>query len=228
MRFASAEELGRSAGESKASYERTPAVGQQQRRDQKQEIDAQARPRNAEEQKAQEILRRAQAKQSKRQKAKSNPDRITGKGPAAFVKGTIRELKAATWPTIPELLRWCGIVILAVVLVSLLAMVIDNFLATPLIYLISDIRLGNGGFNWVNIALCVVLVITGIASVIGIYLHQGGESEGLSDTLATRLTGGSGQAQKNLDRITLVCIIIFVLCLLVMLMTFPEGTVTQR
>lgn len=203
-------------------------MGQQQKRNQRQAADGTARPRNAEEQKAEELLRRAQEKHRRKQQAKASPDRVTDKGPIAFVKGTGRELKAATWPSAGELVKWCLIVLGTVAIVSILAMVIDNFLATPIIYFISSFSIADGNFGWLAIVLCVLLFLSGIGAVIGIYLHQGGETEGLSDTLATKLTGGSGQAQKNLDKITLVCIIVFIACVLAMIVVIPEGSIIQK
>lgn len=198
----------------------------QQKQNKKQSVSAATKPRSAEEQRAEELLRRAQEKQKRRDERQA-PTRVSGKGPKAFVKGTIRELKLTTWPRPAELLRWCLIVIATVALFAIGSMLIDNFIATPLMYWISSLDFGSQEFGPLDIALVVVLFLSGIGSIVGVYMHQGGETEGLSDTMASRLTGGSGQAQKNLDRITLVCIIVFVVCLIACMIVYPQGTIAS-
>lgn len=198
----------------------------QQKQNKKQSVSAATKPRSAEEQRAEELLRRAQEKQKRRDERQA-PTRVSGKGPKAFVKGTIRELKLTTWPRPAELLRWCLIVIVTVALFAIGSMLIDNFIATPLMYWISSLDFGSQEFGPLDIALVVVLFLSGIGSIVGVYMHQGGETEGLSDTMASRLTGGSGQAQKNLDRITLICIVVFVACLVACMIVYPQGTIAS-
>lgn len=182
--------------------------------------------RSAEDARAQEIL--AKAQQKEQSKKASKKDKKEG-GPAAYVRGTVKELKATTWPKPAELVRWCLIVIATVTLFAVGSMVIDNFVADPVVYAISSLDLaGADTFGPLDIALVVVLFASGIGSIFGIYMHAGGDNEGLSDTLSTRLTGGSGQAQKNLDRITLVCIIVFVVCLVLMMIFYPHGTLVSQ
>lgn len=195
----------------------------QQKDNRKRQASVSTEPKTKEELRAEELLRRAQEKQRKRRETKADVDQMTDKGIPAFIKGTRRELKAATWPTPLELLKWCAIVIATVAFFAILSMVIDNFVATPLVYFISDFRIGNSDFGILDIVLVACLVLSGIASIAGIYMHQGGETEGLSDTIATKLTGGSGQAQRNLDKITLVFMIVFVACLIAMMVAYPVG-----
>lgn len=185
----------------------------------------QAPTKTKEEIKAEEVLRRAEEKEKEkaeklREKNKNGGD----KGPVKYIKDTGKELRAVTWPTKGELAKWSIIVLVTIGLLSLVLGVIDNFIAAPLMFALSDIRLGNDTFGIFDIALVVAFFAFGLASIVGVMLHQGGETEGLSDTVATKLTGGSGQAQKNLDRITLVCIILFVLVTVAMMFVFPLGT----
>lgn len=191
--------------------------------------------RNAQDERAQRIYEKAQQReQQKAQRAGANSgngaDGAGGgnggkeKGISAFVKGTVKELKLTTWPKPAELVRWCLIVIATVGLLAVGAMVVDNFVATPVLYWLSSFNVSDGSFSVVDIILLVVLFLSGIGAVIGIYLHAGGDTEGLSDTVATRISGGSGQVQKNLDRITLACIIVFTLCLLAAMIVYPSGT----
>lgn len=173
---------------------------------------------------AQEIFEKAKQKEQSRSKKPQKED----KGPVAFVKGTVKELKLTTWPKPAELLRWCLIVIATVALFAVGSMLIDNFIATPLMYWISSLDVGSQEFGPFDIAVVVLLFLSGIGSIIGVYMHQGGDTEGLSDTMATRLTGGSGTAQKNLDRITLACIIVFVACLVACMVIYPQGSIVGQ
>lgn len=181
-------------------------------------------PVNSQDVRAQEILAKAQEKERNRTSKQPKED----KGAAAFVKGTIKELKLTTWPRPMELLRWCLIVIAVVALFAVGSMLIDNFIATPLMYWISSLEVGSQEFGPFDIALVVVLFLSGIGAIVGVYMHQGGDTEGLSDTMATRLTGGSGQAQKNLDRITLACIIVFIACLVACMLIYPQGSIISQ
>lgn len=173
---------------------------------------------------AQEILEKAQKKERDRAAKQPKED----KGAVAFVKGTVKELKLTTWPKAPELFRWCLIVVAVVALFAVGSMLIDNFVATPLMYWISSLDVGSQEFGPFDIAVVVVLFLSGLGSIFGVYMHQGGDTEGLSDTMATRLTGGSGQAQKNLDRITLACIIVFVACLVACMVIYPQGSIVGQ
>lgn len=180
-----------------------------------------------EELQAEEILHRAEEKERNKQnrrneKAKENKD---NEGPIGYIKDTQQELKAVTWPTKKELLQWCIIVLTTVGVISLFCVLIDNFVATPLMVYASGLEVGSDNFGPFDIALVVGLFASGLGSILGVMMHQGGETEGLSDTIASKLTGGSGQAQKNLDRITVFCIIVFVLCLIAMMLVFPTGTI---
>ena len=39
--------------------------------------------------------------------------------------------------------------------------------------------------------------------------------------------GGSGTIEKNLDRLTIICAVVFVLCLLIFMLIFPQGTISR-
>lgn len=180
--------------------------------------------KSAEELKAQEILEKAQ----KRERNKKERAPKSDKGPIAYLRGTVTELKAATWPTPSELVRWSLIVVATVAVLAVSSMLIDNFIGTPLMYAISTLPFGSEEFGPFDIALVVILFLSGVGSIVGVYMHAGGDTEGLSDTLASRLTGGSGQAMKNIDRFTIGCIIVFVLVLLVMMVTYPTGYIITQ
>lgn len=179
--------------------------------------------RSREDERAEEILRRAQKKE--REKSSKPSEK---KGLAKVFSDTATELRATTWPRGGELLRWCIIVLATVTLFAVGSMLIDNFVATPLMYWISSFEWGSETFGPLDIALVVLWAISGVGAVAGVMLHAGGDTEGLSDTLATRLTGGSGQAQKNLDRLTIAFALVFVACLVVMMIVLPQGSISVQ
>lgn len=166
----------------------------------------------------------ATANESKKKKNKKAKN--TNSIPVRFkrwCKGVKDETKRVTFPDKPELLKWSGIVIGTIAVFCALILVTDTYIATPLMYFLSDISIGNDTFGWLDIVLVVITFLSGILTIIGVMLHQG-EQGGLSDSVASKLTGGSGAAQKNLDKITIVCFLIFVTCLIVMMFAFPQGS----
>ena len=78
-----------------------------------------------------------------------------------------------------------------------------------------------------NLILLILLVLSGVLTVILILMHSG-KGTGVSDMIASSLynsTASSGVLEKNLDRLTLYSAIVFALCILVMALTFPLGTI---
>lgn len=78
-----------------------------------------------------------------------------------------------------------------------------------------------------NIALLVVMTISAIFTVILILMHSG-KGTGVSDMIASSMynaTAGSGIWERNLDRLTIVFAVIFGICVCVMALTFPVGTI---
>jgi preprotein translocase subunit SecG len=80
-------------------------------------------------------------------------------------------------------------------------------------------------------ALLVILTIlwflSGIALVILILMHSG-KGTGVSEMIAGSMyssTGGTGTIEKNLDKLTVICAIIFVALLLVFMLIFPLGSI---
>lgn len=77
------------------------------------------------------------------------------------------------------------------------------------------------------IFLLVVWAISGIGLVILILMHSG-KGTGVSDMIASSMystSGGSSLIEKNLDRLTLIFAIIFVITLLAAMLVYPTGTV---
>ena len=82
--------------------------------------------------------------------------------------------------------------------------------------------------NPLNIILLALLIISGVLTVILVLMHSG-KGTGVSDMIASSLynsTSGSGVWEKNLDRLTVITTTVFILCVVVMSLTFPLGTIS--
>lgn len=56
-----------------------------------------------------------------------------------FLKEVKAEMKRVTWPSRPDVLRWTGVVVLALLFFGVFVAVLDNVIITPLLVLISGI-----------------------------------------------------------------------------------------
>ncbi len=77
-----------------------------------------------------------------------------------------------------------------------------------------------------NIILTVLLFLSGILTVILVLMHSG-KGTGVSDMIASSVYNsgtGSGVLEKNLNRLTVITTTVFILCIVVMALTFPTGT----
>ena len=76
-----------------------------------------------------------------------------------------------------------------------------------------------------NIILTVLLFLSGALTVILVLMHSG-KGTGVSDMIASSLYNsgtGSGVLEKNLNRLTVITTTVFILCVVVMALTFPTG-----
>ena len=81
--------------------------------------------------------------------------------------------------------------------------------------------------NPLNIILLALLIISGVLTVILVLMHSG-KGTGVSDMIASSLynsASGSGIWEKNLDRLTVITTAVFIVCIVVMTLTFPLGTI---
>ena len=81
--------------------------------------------------------------------------------------------------------------------------------------------------NPLNIVLLALLFISGVLTVILVLMHSG-KGTGVSDMIASSLynsASGSGIWEKNLDRLTVITTTVFIVCIIVMAITFPVGTI---
>ncbi|MDO4501986.1 MAG: preprotein translocase subunit SecG [Coriobacteriia bacterium] len=80
------------------------------------------------------------------------------------------------------------------------------------------------------ILMLVLLVISGAGLVVFILLHSG-KGTGVSDAIQSSVTGsqiGTGLVEKNLDRITIIFAVIFLVALLVLMLIYPQGTINAQ
>ncbi|OUO60732.1 preprotein translocase subunit SecG [Olsenella sp. An270] len=80
--------------------------------------------------------------------------------------------------------------------------------------------------NPLNVILTILLFLSGALTVILVLMHSG-KGTGVSEMIASSLYNsgtGSGVLEKNLNRLTVITATVFVLCVVVMALTFPTGT----
>ncbi|MDO5044223.1 MAG: preprotein translocase subunit SecG [Coriobacteriia bacterium] len=77
------------------------------------------------------------------------------------------------------------------------------------------------------IALLILWFISGIGLVVLILMHSG-KGTGVSDMIAASMyssASGSSIMEKNLDKLTIVFALVFVLCCLAAMIVFPVGSI---
>ena len=77
--------------------------------------------------------------------------------------------------------------------------------------------------------MLILLVISGIGLIIFILLHSG-KGTGISDMIARSVYStqtGTSIVEKNLDRITIIFAIIFIVSLLVLMVIYPQGSISR-
>lgn len=80
--------------------------------------------------------------------------------------------------------------------------------------------------NALNIILTVLLFISGVLTVVLVLMHSG-KGTGVSEMIASSLYNsgtGSGVLEKNLNRLTVISTAVFIMCVVVMALTFPTGS----
>lgn len=79
-----------------------------------------------------------------------------------------------------------------------------------------------------TIALYAIWAISGLATIILVLMHSGKGTD-LSDQVAGSIYSssiGTGVAERNLDRLTVFFIVIFIACVLACMIFFPQGTLS--
>ena len=83
--------------------------------------------------------------------------------------------------------------------------------------------------NPLLIILLVLRVISGLGLIVFILLHSG-KGTGVSDMIASSVyssQSGTSIVEKNLDRITIVLAIIFMLSLIALMLIYPQGSINS-
>ena len=81
--------------------------------------------------------------------------------------------------------------------------------------------------NPLLILLIALLVISGLGLIVFILLHSG-KGTGISDAIASSVYStqtGTSIIEKNLDRITIVFAIVFLVDLLALTIVYPTGSI---
>lgn len=79
------------------------------------------------------------------------------------------------------------------------------------------------------IVFLVLLFLSGVGLIIFILMHSG-KGTGISDMIASSMYStqtGTSIIEKNLDRITIICAVVFLVSLLVLMVIFPHGTIAE-
>ena len=83
-----------------------------------------------------------------------------------------------------------------------------------------------------NPLLILVLIfwaVSGVGLIVFVLLHSG-KGTGVSDMIASSLYStqtGTNIIEKNLDRITIIFAIVFMLSLLALMLLYPQGTISR-
>ena len=78
-----------------------------------------------------------------------------------------------------------------------------------------------------QILLFVVWAVSAVALTILVLMHSG-KGTGVSDMIASSVYGtnqGTSIVEKNLDRITIILVAVFLVSLIVLMIIFPHGTI---
>ena len=84
--------------------------------------------------------------------------------------------------------------------------------------------------NPLLIILIALLVISGLGLIIFILLHSG-KGTGISDMIASSVYSsqtGTSIVETNLDRITIIFAVVFLLSLIALMIVYPSGTIATR
>lgn len=82
--------------------------------------------------------------------------------------------------------------------------------------------------NPLLILVIALLVISGIGLIVFILLHSG-KGTGISDMIASSVYStqtGTSIVEKNLDRITIIFAVVFLLSLIVLMIIYPQGSIS--
>ena len=81
--------------------------------------------------------------------------------------------------------------------------------------------------NPLLIILILLLIASGAGLIVFVLLHSG-KGTGISDMIASSMYStqtGTQIVEKNLDRITIVCAIVFMISLIILMVVYPSGSI---
>lgn len=81
----------------------------------------------------------------------------------------------------------------------------------------------------IMIVLMVLLIVSGAGLIVFILLHSG-KGTGLSDMISAAVyntSTGTSIVEKNLDRITIILAVVFMLTLIAMMVLWPQGSISS-
>lgn len=81
--------------------------------------------------------------------------------------------------------------------------------------------------NFLLILMLILLIASGIGLIVFIMLHSG-KGTGINEMIASSMYSnqtGTSIVEKNLDRITIACAIVFGISLIVLMIIYPHGTI---
>ena len=79
------------------------------------------------------------------------------------------------------------------------------------------------------IIMLVLLIVSGLGLIVFILLHSG-KGTGISDMIASSVYStqtGTSIVEKNLDRITIIFAVVFMVSLIVLMIIYPQGTIAK-
>lgn len=83
------------------------------------------------------------------------------------------------------------------------------------------------GVGALNVVLLIILAVSAVLTIILVLMHSG-KGTGVSDMIASSMynsTAGSGVWEKNLDRLTVICALVFGVSICILALTFPKGVI---
>lgn len=81
--------------------------------------------------------------------------------------------------------------------------------------------------NPLLIILIILLIASGAGLIVFVLLHSG-KGTGISDMIASSMYSsqtGTSIVEKNLDRITIACAVVFILCVILLMVVYPSGSI---
>ena len=76
----------------------------------------------------------------------------------------------------------------------------------------------------------ILLLVSGVGMIVFIMLHSG-KGTGVSDAISSAFYGTQQSislVEKNLDKFTIICGVVFLVSLIVLMLIYPQGSINPR